>query len=96
MRRSRFSSQQIAKILKECASGRRIADVCREHNISSSTIYHWRTAYAAKDFSFVAHAPDLELENRQLRQRLIDLSLAHEELKGELRRLRSRRQDLDD
>ena len=95
MRRSRFSQQEIAKILTECASGRRTADVCREHTISTTTLYQWKKTQGGKtqdgteNTSTAAHAPNLELENQRLRQRIVDLRQVNEALKGELRRLRS-------
>lgn len=89
MKRSRFTPQQIAKILKECDSGTSIAELCQRYAISSSTIYVWKSRYERHSDAAEMHLVNLELENRRLRQRLDDLSLDNETLKGELRRLRN-------
>jgi len=45
MKRSRFSEEQIIAILKKQDSGMATADICREHGISSATIYKWRAKF---------------------------------------------------
>ncbi|MBK9070528.1 MAG: transposase [Myxococcales bacterium] len=47
MKRSRFSEVQFADILKEAAGGVPVADVLRQHNISTATYYAWRANTAA-------------------------------------------------
>jgi putative transposase len=89
MKHSRFTHQQIAQILKECASGARVADLCQQYGISSSTIYSWKARYERHCEPGDMHLANLEIENRRLRQRLDQISLDYESLKGEMRRLRS-------
>ena len=45
MKKSRFSETQIVKIVNEAAAGMPVPDVCRKHNISTSTFYKWRAKY---------------------------------------------------
>ncbi|MEY3731444.1 MAG: hypothetical protein RLZZ57_2200 [Pseudomonadota bacterium] len=41
MKRSRFSDEQIIRILKEQESGAVTADVCPRHGISEARFYEW-------------------------------------------------------
>ena len=45
MRKSKISERTIVTLLKEAESGRKVADICREHDISTETFYHWRRKY---------------------------------------------------
>ena len=89
MKRSRFSHQQISRILNEFESGRTVAELCQEYGVSSSTIYAWKSRYEHHAGASDLHVLNLEAENRRLKQRLDDLSLDYESLKGEMRLLRN-------
>ena len=45
MKRSRFSDQQIAFVLRQADEGTAIAEVCRKVGISEATYYNWRKKY---------------------------------------------------
>jgi len=76
MQKSKFGESQIITILKEVEKGRTVKDVCREHSVSESTYYQWKTKYGGMEASDVKRLRDLEDENRRLKQMFADLSLA--------------------
>ena len=43
MKQSRFTETQIVSILEEADAGRQVKDLCREHGISPSTYYQWKS-----------------------------------------------------
>jgi putative transposase len=45
MKKSRFSEQQIAFILKQAEDGTTVEEVCRKSGISIQTYYRWRSKY---------------------------------------------------
>jgi putative transposase len=45
MRKSRFTEEQIIKVLKEHAAGLSAGQVYRKYGISDATFYKWRSRY---------------------------------------------------
>ncbi|NLZ16169.1 MAG: transposase [Desulfobulbaceae bacterium] len=45
MKESRFSESQIVRILKGADGGRKVAELCREHGMSSAPFYRWRSKF---------------------------------------------------
>ena len=43
MRKSKFSESAIVTLLKEAEAGRKVADICREHDIRTATLHQWRS-----------------------------------------------------
>ena len=79
MKKSKFSPNQIASILKEFDTGKKAEDICREHGISSATFYKWRSKFGGMDASLMARLKELEEENRRLKK-----MYAEERLKAEI------------
>lgn len=78
MRKSKFSPQQIAKILKEFDNGKSVEELCREHGVSSSTFYKWRKKYSGLSGSELKRIKELEAENLRLKQMYASLALDHQ------------------
>jgi putative transposase len=53
MKTSRFTDSQIPAILKQAESGLPVSELCREHGMSSTTFYKWRTKYGGMDTTFI-------------------------------------------
>jgi putative transposase len=84
MKMSRFSEPQIIGILKQSDSGVPVAELCRQHGMSSATFYKWRSKYGGMDVSMMSEKKALEDENRRLKRMFADLSMQNELLKEAL------------
>ena len=78
MKKSRYSPQQIAKILKEFDNGKTAAEINREYGISTAAFYKWRERYGGMNGKELKRLKDLEEENRRLKQMYANLSLDHQ------------------
>ena len=58
MRKSKFSESQIVGILKEAESGVPVADLLRQHGISRTTFFKWRSKYAGASVAEGVNAAD--------------------------------------
>lgn len=75
MKKSRFSEQQIAYLLKQGDDGLSVEEVCRKAGVSQQTYYRWRKKYSGLMPSEVKRLKQLEEENNRLKQMVADLSL---------------------
>ena len=86
MGKPRFSEDQILPILKEREEGRRIIDICREHQISTATFYAWRSKIGGLRVGETQRLRQIEDENRRLKQLVADLTLDREALRAVIRK----------
>jgi putative transposase len=86
MKRSRFSEQQIAFILRQAEEGTTVEEVCRKAGISEATYYVWRKKYGGLMPSEMKPLKQLEEENSKLKKLVADLSLDKEMLQDVIRR----------
>lgn len=80
MKQSRFSEEQMVKILRE-ADMRPIAEVAKKHGVSDQTIYGWRKRFGTLEAADVKRLRQLELENGRLKKLLAERDLDIELLK---------------
>ncbi len=82
MKKSRFTEEQIVKILAEAESGQdTIQAVCRKHGISEHTFYRWRTKYGGATQSEISRLRELERENARLKKIVAERDLEIDVLK---------------
>ena len=80
MKKTRFSEEQIVRILKEVEVGAKVAETCRKHGISEATYYNWKARYVGMDVSQLRRLKELEAENAKLKRMYAELSLEHHAL----------------
>jgi len=82
MRKSRFSEEQIIKVLKEKEAGAKLADLCRRHGISEQTFHRWKAKFGGMEINDARRLKQLEDENRRLKHLVADLTLDNQALKA--------------
>ena len=73
--KSRFSEEQIIGILKQQESGRRVAEICREQNISPKTFSAWKGKYGGLKVNEAQRLRQLESENAKLKRIVADQAM---------------------
>lgn len=80
MKKSKFSDSQILSILKQHEAGVSVAELAREHSVSTALIYQWRSKFGGMDASLMKEMKELRAENARLKK-----MYAEERLKAEIR-----------
>lgn len=73
--KKRFTEEQIIQVLRDHASGAKVADICRKHGVSDATLYKWKAKYGGMEVSDAKRLKALESENAKLKKLVADLSL---------------------
>lgn len=82
MKKTRYTEEQIVRILEEVKSGKSVAETARRYGVSENTIQRWRQKYGEMPVSEVKRLRELEGENRKLKdivaQQALDISMLKE------------------
>jgi putative transposase len=80
MKKTRFSEEQMVKILRE-ADQLPVAEVAKKHGISDVTIYAWRKRFGQLEAVDVKRLRQLEQENAKLKKLVAERDLEIEVMK---------------
>ena len=87
MKKSRFTDSQIMAILKQHETGVSVADLAREHSLSTATLYQWRSRYGGMEASDVKRLKELQSENEKLKRMYAEMALENRAIKELLGKL---------
>jgi putative transposase len=80
MKKSRYTEEQIVRILRETDRDS-VADVAKRHGVSEGSIYVWQKRFGGMETNDVKHMKELEIENGRLKKLLAERDLAIEVMK---------------
>lgn len=81
MKKSKYTEEQIVRILREVEAGAKVGETARKYGIAEPTYYAWKSKYAGMDVSQLRRLRDLEQENSKLKRMYSELALDHHALK---------------
>ena len=82
--RRKWNEEQIIGLLKQNEAGVPAAQLCREHGVSESSFYKWKSKYGGLEVSEAKRLKALEDENARLKRLLADAMLDNAALKDVL------------
>ncbi|MCA9788620.1 MAG: transposase [Cyanobacteria bacterium HKST-UBA06] len=88
MKKSRFTEDQIVRLLRQHQNKEKTADeLCRDAGISQATFYAWKKKYGGMSVSEAKRLRQLEHENSRLKRLLAERSLELDLLQDALKKI---------
>ena len=75
MKKSRFTEEQIIRILEEGKTGVNVDELCRKHGVAKPTYYSWKAKFGGMTVSEAQRLRALEAENSKLKRLVADQAL---------------------
>lgn len=73
--KSKFTVEQIIRILREAEAASTKTEVLQKYNISPQTFYRWKTKYQGMDVKEALRLKALEKENSELKKMVAEQAL---------------------
>jgi putative transposase len=86
MKKTRYTEEQIAIVLRQVESGTPVAEVIRKMGITEPTFYRWKKQFAGMGVAEIRRLKQLEDENARLKKFVADLTLDKTMLQDVLKR----------
>ncbi len=84
MKGKRHTTEEKIRILRKADEGKKILEVCREHNISEQTFHRWKKEFGMLEVNQAKRLKELEKENGRLKRIVADQMLGMELLQEAL------------
>lgn len=75
MKKSRFTEEQIIKLLEEAKAGSNVDELCRKIGVTKATYYSWKAKFGGMTVSEAQRLRSLESENSKLKRLVADQAL---------------------